>query len=144
MVWIFQILLVRIVTEPPWTTMTNVAERELTALLGARRQRKDAPAQGPPSDTPGPEAPGPDAADPATTRLPPTFAPHALPPALDRQWNVFIATNSATQNHFSTCLIFLALINYLESYSSIFCYIKQLWLTKLLSAYSDYDQCFIP
>ncbi|PZC74720.1 hypothetical protein B5X24_HaOG207297 [Helicoverpa armigera] len=93
------------------TTGPSVAERELKAALGAlgaRRTRKEAgdaePVPAPPSAS-------------STSKPPPTFAPAAVPPATNKEWNDFIAANHSRRLQISIYYItFLALINCLQTY----------------------------
>ncbi|RVE51473.1 hypothetical protein evm_003874 [Chilo suppressalis] len=113
--------------ETKWTTPSSVAERELSALLGSHRQRKDTMdvatidanvIREPSSSNPSSQG--------ASSKLPATFPPHALDPRLDAPWNEFIATNSACQPLPSLWIICLALMKYLERYCMIVCRTKDL------------------
>uniref|UniRef100_A0A2A4JQZ7 Uncharacterized protein n=1 Tax=Heliothis virescens TaxID=7102 RepID=A0A2A4JQZ7_HELVI len=93
------------------TTGPSVAERELKAALGAlgaRRTRKEA-GDAEPVPLPLPAS--------STSKPPPTFAPSAVPPGTNKEWNDFIAANKSQRLQISIYYItFLALINRLQTY----------------------------
>lgn len=100
-----------------------VAERELRAILGAHRQRKDVPNFAAVTSN---EAKVSNA--PVQSAVP-TFHPKAVDSRLNKQWNEFVNDNKAMRLHISMYIVFLVVINNLQRYNSqIYCPVRRITL----------------
>lgn len=99
---------------PPTVKSAQVAERELRAVLGAHRQRKEVTVI----------SNGHIDSELMVTNAPthspsvPTFPPKVVDSHLSNEWNDFVLRNNSTRLHFSIYIVFLVvIINLLQRYN---------------------------